>query len=102
MRGRGNDGTAERWNGGTSLVELLVVLTILALLSGLSAVAVTSLRAPAGTAERDSVRAVRAQAIRTGQAITVRGDSTVMRFLPDGRVLGGFLDPLTGAWPDAR
>lgn len=87
---------------GTTLVELLVVLTILALLSGLSAVAVTSLRPPPGAAMRDSVRALRAHAIRTGQGTTVRMDATILRFLPDGRVLGGFVDPLTGAWPDAR
>lgn len=87
---------------GSTLVELLVVLTILALLGGLSTLAVTSLRAPTGTAERDTIRALRARAIRTGQAMTVRLESTPLRFLPDGRVIGGVVDPLTGAWPDAR
>ncbi len=100
--GRRADGQTGRRTGGASLVELLVVLTILALLSGLSTVAVTSLRAPAGAAQHDTIRALRARAIRTGEAITLPLDSTLVRFLPDGRVLGGAVDPLTGAWPDAR
>jgi len=87
---------------GSTLVELLVVLTILALLSGLSTVAVASLRRPPDTAARDTLRAIRARVIRTGEPRTVYLASVTLRLLPDGRVLGGAVDPLTGAWPDAR
>jgi len=87
---------------GASLLELLVALSMLALLGVLSTVAVTSLRRPDATAMRETMRTLRSDAIRTGQPITARQDSTILRFMPDGRVLGGVVDPLTGAWPDAR
>lgn len=92
---------------GVTLIELLVVLVLLGILLGVSGLALASLRpAPALRWTRD-LEGARARAIRTGRPVTVRrladsvGDSTAIRFLPDGRALGPGVDPWTGA-PDAR
>lgn len=100
--GRRNGGMMHRGNAGATLVELLVALAIIALIAGLSSVAVGSLRPPPGTGVRDSLRAFRARAIQDGAPITASIGATVIRFLPDGRVLGGPVDPLTGAWDEGR
>lgn len=100
--GRRADGQMGRRSAGATLIELLVVLVILSLMAGISTVAVGSLRPPREASVMDTVRSLRARAIRTGRPITRVMDATPMRFLPDGRVLGGAVDPLTGAWPDAR
>ena len=85
---------------GTTLVELLVVLAILAVIASVSALSVVSLRVPASAAVRDSLRSAREAAIRTGLTQVVWIDSLPVRLLPDGRVLGGPVDPLTGKWLD--
>lgn len=87
---------------GATLVELLVVLAVLGLLVGLSAVSLSSVRPPPAAMRFDSLRAARASAVRSGRPVVVVRDTSVIRFLPDGRVLGGMLDPLTGELPDAR
>lgn len=87
---------------GATLVEVIVALSLLALLAGLSSVAVGALRPPPGAAVRDSLRAYRARAIRDGAPVTASIGTTVIRFLPDGRVLGGPVEPLTGAWREDR
>ena len=79
-------------------MELLVVLVLLGLLTTLGAISVTSLRPPPEAARFDTLRAARAKAIRSGLPVMLRLDSAPIRFLPDGRALGGPLDPLTGAW----
>jgi hypothetical protein len=90
---------SDRSTAGITLVELLVVLVLLGLLTTLGAVSVTSLRPPPGAARLDTLRSARARAIRSGTPVTLTHDSAPIRFLPDGRVLGGPLNPLTGAWP---
>ena len=85
-------------SAGITLVELLVVLVLLGLLTTLGAVSVMSLRPPPQAARLDSLRAARAESIRTGVPVMRTFDSVPIRFLPDGRALGGPLDPLTGAW----
>lgn len=100
-RGRAG-GPAGRGADGTTLVELLVVLVVLASLATLSSVAVMSLRPTAVAAAQDTVRALRARAIREGVSLTQTVDSVTMRLLPDGRVLGGAADPLTGTWSHDR
>lgn len=86
--------------GGTTLIELLVVLAILAVLASVSVLGVVSLRVPASAALRDSLRSAREVAIRSGVPQVVWIDGLPVRLLPDGRVLGGPVDPLTGKWLD--
>jgi len=87
---------------GITLVELLVVLVILSLVSGMSLLALPSLR-PTPEGERlERLHRARAEAISRGQDVVITVDSAPVRFLPDGRVLGGPLDPLTGGQPHAR
>jgi len=77
---------------GVTLIELIVALTLLALILSLSGLAVASLRpTPLVEVER-SLRAARAEAIRSG--VSVRANSVL--FLPDGRAVGVGVDPLTG------
>ncbi len=86
---------------GVTLVELLVVLVILGLVSGVSLLAIPALRPSPEGAQIEEIHRARAEAIRVGQEITMTIDSSPVRFLPDGRVLGGPIDPLTGAWRHA-
>jgi len=95
---RRSDGPTVRPTAGITLVELLVVLVLLGLLTTLGAVSVTSLRPPPEAARLDTLRAARAKAIRSGVPVMLTLDSVPIRFLPDGRVLGGSADPLTGEW----
>lgn len=81
---------------GATLIELLVVLIVLGVIGALGTLGLASLRAPPGTARLDSLRLARTRALRTGEPVTIRLDSVTIRFLADGRVLGGELDPLTG------
>ncbi len=90
---------------GTTLLELLVVLTLVCLLVGLSALAAGRL----STSERDAaghgdpITTARAEAVRTGKPVRIRGGSGgSVLLLPDGRVVGARLDPLTGASANAR
>lgn len=80
-----------------SLVEMLVVLVVMGIVAGVSAVAVGSLAAPPGVVA-DPLADARARAIRSGAAVRARGDSSSapVLFLPDGRVIGAGFDPLTG------
>lgn len=85
---------------GVTLIELLVVLVLLGVLLGVSGLAVGSFGAPRDSARVRVLAAARAQAIRSGVAVSVRFDSAFVRFWPDGRAVGPGVDPLTGA-PDA-
>jgi len=105
------------------LVELLVVITILGLMFGVTGLALGSLRAPREAALVRALRAARAEAIRSGKAVLVFRDSMTAGFstaassdrptaalshrqtalfVPDGRAIGPGVDPLTGAPLDAR
>ena len=95
---------------GVTLVELLVVLMILGLIAGVSGLAFTSLRATREAAWVRTLRATRAQAIRTGKPAQVSGSGLTssalggprrLLFLPDGRALGPGVDPLTGSPRDS-
>ena len=81
-------------------MELLVVLTLMALSATLASVA---FQPGTGNPVPDVTRSARAEAIRSGGAVTriLLADSLgegpqVLRFLPDGRVIGPGVDPLTG------
>lgn len=110
MRGSGGS-VGVRWSGrrglslpthppsrvrGTTMIELLVVLVLLGLVSGISVVAVATLRSPNSQARLDGIQEGRSRAVRSGQEVVLMIDSLTMRFLPDGRVLGLGVDPLTG------
>ena len=89
---------------GTTLVELLVVLLLLGLLAGMSALAAGGVRTPGSTPTAAAARMDRArtEAIRMGSPVRLDRDSGgPVRFLPDGQIVGGDLDPLTGAPADA-
>ena len=82
---------------GTTLVELMVVLLILGLITGVSSLAIGSLKPPALSEHARTLGQARAAAIRSGRAVSVPGEGGEMiRFLPDGRAIGRGVDPLTG------
>src|SRR5437899_11817542 len=91
---------------GVTLLEMLVVLTILGLIFAVSGLAFTSLRAPRESEWVRELRRARQEAIQTGQqrravvsSGTVGNGSLLPAplFLPDGRALGTGVDPPTGA-----
>ena|SRR5436309_1208561 len=95
---------------GVTLVEMLVVLTIIGLMFVVSGLAFTSLRAPRESEWVRELRRARQEAIRTGKpvrATELLPPSTAHHrllpplFLPDGRAIGPGVDPLTGAHLDA-
>ncbi|HEU4648244.1 MAG TPA: prepilin-type N-terminal cleavage/methylation domain-containing protein [Gemmatimonadales bacterium] len=88
---------------GTTLVELLVVLVLLGVVFGMSALARGRSPRAGLTSEADRVQAGRAKAIRTGLPVQVLTDSgQVILVLPDGRAIGHGVDPLSGALRDAH
>ena len=90
---------------GVTLVELLVVIVIFGLITGVSGLAFASLRVPRESALVATARVARAEAIRTGRPVALRLESLrrrpVILFLPDGRAFGPGVDPLTGDYPRA-
>jgi len=88
---------------GSTLVELMVVLLILGLVTGIASFAVRALRSPAESERAKGLSRARAAAIRSGRALSVpAGSGAMIRFLPDGRAIGRGLDPLTGELLDAE
>lgn len=88
---------------GVTLVEMAVVLLLLGLLSGVSALAMGRLRPEARSARSVQMEDARRRAIHLQQPVTVAGDRGVpIRFLPDGRAIGVGMDVLTGHPSDAR
>ena len=87
---------------GTTLVELIAALAVLGLLVGIGAASLGGWRRTDADATADLLAAARARAIRTGARVRIDrpgGESVLL--LPDGRTVGGGLDPLTGTAPDA-
>ena len=82
---------------GVTLLELLVVLTVLGVVLGVTGLAIGSLQAPRESEQIAALRRARAEAIHSGAPRTVQG----VRFLPDGRAIGPNIDPLTGT-PNAK
>lgn len=87
---------------GVTLVELLVALVIVGVMTGLGALSVLSLRPGPRAMALDSMASARRRAIRDARPVVLRDGTQVLRFLPDGRVLGGMVDPLTGVPLDAN
>ena len=82
---------------GVTLLELIVVLAVLALILGVTGLALGTLQNPREAQQLTDLRQARAEAIRAGAPRTAHG----VRFLPDGRAIGADVDPLTGA-PNAK
>lgn len=78
---------------GATLLELLVVLTVLALVLCVSGLAMAALQAPREAAPIIELRLARMEAIHSGTARNWQH----IRFLPDGRAIGSGVDPLIGA-----
>jgi prepilin-type N-terminal cleavage/methylation domain-containing protein len=77
---------------GVTLLELLVALTILGVLLGVTGLALGSLQAPRESQQSIDLREARTTAIRAGTPRAAHG----VLFLPDGRAIGSGVDPLTG------
>jgi len=90
---------------GFSLLEVIVVMAILGLIGGMSALAFVSLRASRDSVVARGLRRARTEAIRTGRPVITVDDrpprTAHLLFLPDGRAIGPGADPLTGAPLDA-
>jgi prepilin-type N-terminal cleavage/methylation domain-containing protein len=95
---------------GFTLLEVIVVVAILGLIFGVSALAFVSLRAPRESAWVGALRQARATAIMSGRPTRAEPPPETVRyrsllpaplFLPDGRAIGDGADPLSGA-PNAR
>ena len=78
---------------GVTLLELLVVLTVIGVVLGVTGLALASLQAPRESEEIAALRKTRAEAIHSGAPRTTQH----VLFLPDGRAIGPGVDPLTGA-----
>jgi prepilin-type N-terminal cleavage/methylation domain-containing protein len=77
---------------GFTLLELLVVLTVLGVVLGVSGLAIVSLQAPRESEEILALNRARADAIHSGAPRSAHG----VRFLPDGRAIGLGVNALTG------
>ncbi len=86
---------------GVTLIELLVAMTILGLIAGVSGLAFASLRAPRGSEWVREAWAARTKAILEGTPVGLPAVRPSVLFLPDGRVLGTGADPLTGVPNDS-
>ena len=87
---------------GTTLVELVVALTVCALLATLTAVSFTRPRATGADRWHAAAGRARAAAVRTGRAVSIADSANnPVLFLPDGRAVGADLDPLLGEPVDA-
>ena len=75
-----------RADAGITLVELLVALVLLGLLAGSGALALAAVGPAQSSASTALSRAAR-RSVQERREILVQGESTWVRFLPDGRVL---------------
>jgi len=82
---------------GMTLVELLVVLSLLGLIFGIAGLATGNLRLTRTDLRAGEARRAREQAITWGRPVRATLDSASVLFLPDGRAIGSGVDPLTGA-----
>jgi len=92
-------------SSGFTLLEVMVVMAVLGLITGVAALAFVSLRAPRESGRARELRRARTQAIQTGRPV-ITGNNRAPRtayvlLLPDGRAIGPGADPLTGTPLDA-
>ncbi len=99
MHDQGGVRGAGRSPAGFTLVEVVVVLALLGLILGLSALSLASLKSPPESAELRQLDSARRAAIVTGTPARTgmnHAPRTTYLFLPDARALGPNIDPLTG------
>ena len=83
---------------GFTLLELVIATAVLGIVLSVSSFAIAKLQWPRELdAEADWERA-KARAIQSGHRVSLRrtADTSQRLFLPDGRVIGSNVDPLTG------
>lgn len=83
---------------GVTLVEMVVVLTLMGVLAGIGGLAFAGLRGPAADPWSGAVTSARQAAIDSGITVLLAADSVhaSVLLLPDGRAIGQGVDPLTG------
>ena len=83
---------------GVTLIEMVVVITLMAVLAGIGGLAFAGLRRPVEDPWSRSLSAARQAAIDSGIFVRLAADSAhaPVVFLPDGRAVGPGVDPLTG------
>ena len=92
---------------GTTLVELIVALAVLGILLGVSTAALGAIHRDTPSHQDSVLATARVKALHEGVAVRVdlpdsSGRAMVsVLLLPDGRVVGQGLDPLTGERSDA-
>jgi prepilin-type N-terminal cleavage/methylation domain-containing protein len=88
---------------GVTLVEMIVVLTLMGVLAGIGGLAFGSLRRPAQDPWRAALARARETAADSGRVVRLQGDSVhgPVLLLPDGRAVGAGADPLTSEVVDA-
>ncbi len=88
----------KRQRAGVTMIELLVVLTLLGIFATLSALAMGSLLRPRSTEFAIATDSLRRGAIHNSVERVMRDSAgRAILFLPDGRVIGAGFDALTGA-----
>ena len=81
-----------RRTSAVTLLELLVVLTVLGLVLAVTGLAIGSLRTPSESELVVDLKRARAEAVHSGAPRIAHG----VRFLPDGRAVGPGVNSLTG------
>ena len=91
--------------GGVTLVEMHVVLVIIGVLATTTGLAFSNARLESKPSKQASLNALRTRSILDEHPVQLRyGDPTLQTavlVLPDGRVIGDGIDPLTGQVIDA-
>src|SRR6266513_1724563 len=95
---------------GVTLVELLVVISIIGMIFSMTGLALLSLRTSRASTWRGELRAARARALRTGRHAPSPAHALLTRppvlILPAGRTAGAGVDTLTRAptnvFPESR
>jgi prepilin-type N-terminal cleavage/methylation domain-containing protein len=88
---------------GVTLVEMIVVLTLMGVLAGIGALAFGSLRRPAEDPWQVTLRRARDAAVDSGRAVVLPAGSAhgAVLLLPDGRAAGAAVNALTSEVADA-
>lgn len=88
---------------GTTLIELIVALAVLGIVLGVSTAALTAVHRDTPAPALARMQRARARSLRLGVPVrldvadsSAAGVPSSILLLPDGRVLGGGFDPLTG------
>jgi len=93
---------------GTTLLELLVTIVVMAIIAGVAVLAIRPPAAPDGDNPRTIIEAARRRALESGlvvdTSVTIDGVIRAVTALPDGRVIADSVvgvDRLTAAFVDS-